>query len=713
MSYMLFIDESGQDLGEPPYAVLAGIAVEDRDLWNLICRVQDVELEFFGRRVSDGLLELKGKKLLKSKTFRQAAQREPIPADKQRDLARALLEDGVTCTRERIIGLAQAKLAFVSHMLALCGQFRVKGFASMVDRDAPRPEGDFLRKDYAYLFERYFYFLEDRPGEQLGLVVFDELERSQCHILIDQMARYFCATARGQARASLVIPEPFFVHGHLTTAISRSLHFQSLAASGNGGHLSKAFGCGQGFHQSGAAVLGERSMATAQDVLLPDIGDFSEVEVIEILVQPGDRVGVDQPLITLESDKATMEIPSPLAGEVVSIAVAVGDKLSQGDPVLTLAPQAPAVEAQTEVPAAAPEETPAEPPEEIPPAEIESIPEPMTELEAVGPRPGEVERRRAPVLPRPADLATIAKGRKPHASPAVRRFARELGVDLTLVEGSGPKHRILKTDVQDHVKKNLARGAAAAPDAGLPFRLPLTPEIDYAKFGEVEFVPLPRIKKISGSRLHLNWISAPQVTQHDAADITDLEAFRASRREAAAKEGVKLTFLPLLMKAVAKALDRFPNLKASLTGDGERLVLKGFTHLGVAVDAPDGLVVPVIRDVDQKGIYALARELTETSAKAREGKLLPGDMQGGCFTISSLGGIGGTAFTPIINVPEVAILGVSRAEMKPVWNGNDFIPRRILPLSLSYDHRVIDGAEAARFTGLLRELLEDIRSLLL
>jgi len=447
-------------------------------------------------------------------------------------------------------------------------------------------------------------------------------------------------------------------------------------------------------------------VTTAQDVLLPDIGDFSDVEVIEVLVQPGDQVGVDQSLITLESDKATMEIPSPLVGEVVSVAVAVGDKLSQGDPVLTLTPptSAPAAKTQTAAPAATPETTP---------AGIESTPEPVTEPAAIGPRPGEAERRRAPVPTRPEDLAVIATGRKPHASPAVRRFARELGVDLTLVEGSGPKHRILKTDVQDYVKKTLARGAAAAPDASLPFRLPPAPEIDYAKFGEVELVPLPRIKKIGGSRLHLNWISAPQVTQHDAADVTDLEAFRASRRETAAKEGLKLTFLPILMKAVAKALDRFPNLKASLTGDGERLVLKHFTHLGVAVDTPDGLVVPVIRDVDEKGIYALARELTEASTKAREGKLLPGDMQGGCFTISSLGGIGGTAFTPIVNVPEVAILGVSRAEMKLVWNGKDFIPRRILPLSLSYDHRVIDGAEAVRFTGLLRELLEDIRSLLL
>lgn len=460
-------------------------------------------------------------------------------------------------------------------------------------------------------------------------------------------------------------------------------------------------------------------MARAQDVLLPDIGDFSDVEVIEILVQSGDQVGVDQSLITLESDKATMEIPSPLAGKVVSVAVAVGDKLSQGDLVLTLMPPptsalAPAAETQSAVLAAAPKAkaTPTEPPKEIL-AGIESIPEPMTKSAAVGPRPGEAERRRAPVPTRPEDLATIAKGSKPHASPAVRRFSRELGVDLTLVEGSGPKHRILKTDVQDYVKKTLARGATATPDAGLPFRLPPAPEIDYTKFGKVELVPLPRIKKISGSRLHLNWISAPQVTQHDAADITDLEVFRASRREAAAEEGVKLTSLPILMKAVAKALEQLPNLKASLTGDGEHLVLKHFTHLGVAVNTPDGLVVPVIRDVDKKGIYALARELAEASTKARTGKLLPGDMQGGCFTISNLGGIGGAAFTPIVNVPEVAILGVSRAEVKPIWNGKDFIPRRILPMSLSYDHRVIDGAEAVRFTGLLRTLLEDIRSLLL
>jgi len=331
--------------------------------------------------------------------------------------------------------------------------------------------------------------------------------------------------------------------------------------------------------------------------------------------------------------------------------------------------------------------------------------------EASAPKPGEAERRQAPVPTRPEDLT--APKHKPHASPAVRRFARELGVDLTLVEGSGPKRRILKTDVQNYVKQTLGRGAAKTPGIALPFQLPAAPEIDHAKFGTVELVPLTNIRKVGGRHLHRSWLSAPQVTQHDAADITELEAFRKSQGEAAAQEGLKLTLLPILMKVVAKALERFPDLKASLTGDGEHLVRKHYTHLGLAVDTPKGLIVPVIRDVDQKGLYNLAREITEAGIKAREDQLLPGDMQGGCFTISSLGGIGGTAFTPIVNAPETAILGLSRAEMRPVWNGSEFVPRLILPLSLSYDHRVVDGAEAARFTGLLRELLGDIRNLLL
>ena len=443
-------------------------------------------------------------------------------------------------------------------------------------------------------------------------------------------------------------------------------------------------------------------MATTQDVLLPDIGDFSDVEIIEILVVPGDRVEPEQSLITVESDKATIEIPSPATGEVTAVAVKVGDKLNQGDRILTLSAEAQPEEIQAGVPEPATDEP-----------EIAEAPATTAKPEPNGPIPGEAQRRQAPVLPRPQDMAMIAKGRKAHASPAVRRFARELGVDLALVKGSAPKGRVLKDDVQDHVKQTLARGATEAAGTGLPFQLPAAPEIDYSKFGEAELAPLSRIKKISGRRLHLNWISVPHVTQFDEADITELEAFRKSQKEAAAKEDVKLSLLPILLKAVAKALDLFPNLKASLTGDGERLVLKHFTHIGVAVDTPNGLVVPVIRDVDKKGIYDLARELTEVSAKARDGKLLPGDMQGGCFTVSSLGGIGGTAFTPIVNAPEVAILGVSRSETKPVWNGSEFTPRLILPLSLSYDHRVADGAEAVRFTSLLRELLGDIRRLLL
>jgi pyruvate dehydrogenase E2 component (dihydrolipoamide acetyltransferase) len=438
------------------------------------------------------------------------------------------------------------------------------------------------------------------------------------------------------------------------------------------------------------------------EVRLPDIGDFSDVPVIEVLVSVGDQVSVGQSLVTLESDKATMEIPSTHAGEVTSVAVKVGDKLNQGDLVLALLAADQPAEPLAGVPEPAAEEI-----------ETAQAPAATTKPDAAGRMPGEAERRQVPVMPRPEDMAAIARGRKPHASPAVRRFARELGVDLGLVKGSGAKGRILKDDVQGYIKQTLAQSAAEPASAGLPFQLPAAPQIDHSRYGEVELVELSRIKKISGRHLHRSWISVPHVTQFDEADITELEAFRKSQKDAAANEGVKLSFLPILLKAVAKALDSMPNLKASITGDGERLVLKHSTHIGVAVDTPIGLLVPVIRDVDQKGVYALARELADISAKARDGKLLPGDMQGGCFTVSSLGGIGGTAFTPIVNAPEVAILGVSRSEMKPVWNGAEFAPRLMLPLSLSYDHRVVDGAEGARFTRLLRELLGVIRRLLL
>lgn len=447
-----------------------------------------------------------------------------------------------------------------------------------------------------------------------------------------------------------------------------------------------------------------RPASTGQtiSVVLPDIGDFADIPVVEVLIAPGDRIDVDQSLLTLESDKATMEIPSPNAGIVEELAVKVGDTLNQGDLILTLRTDADADRGEPSVAS--------EPMAGGTAEELEAPPGPASIAKRA---PGESERRPAPVLPRPEDMAAIAKGRKAHASPAVRRFARELGVDLTFVKGSGPKGRVLKDDVQGFVKQALAQGTPTATGAALPFALPAAPEIDFAKFGPVEVAELSRIKKLSGRHLHRCWLSVPHVTQFDEADITSLEAFRNAQKATAAEKGIKLTFVPFLLKAVATALSRMPILKASLTTDGEALVLKHFTHIGVAVDTPQGLVVPVVRDVDKKGIYALAAELSELGEKARAGKLLPGDMQGGCFTISSLGGIGGTAFTPIVNAPEVAILGVSRATTKPFWNGQTFEPRLMLPLSLSYDHRVVDGADGARFTSLLGDLLGDLRQVLL
>jgi pyruvate dehydrogenase E2 component (dihydrolipoamide acetyltransferase) len=440
------------------------------------------------------------------------------------------------------------------------------------------------------------------------------------------------------------------------------------------------------------------------EVRLPDIGDFSDIPVIEVLVSAGDAVDVDQSVLTLESDKATMEIPSSAAGTVQSVAVKVGDKLNRGDLLMTLLGSAPAAAAET------PDATGTAPSAE----EAEHAQAPAATPKPAAERmPGEAERRKAPVLPRPADMQAIASGRTPHASPAVRRFARELGVDLGQVKGSGRKGRILKDDVQGFVKQALTAGAAVPAAGGLPFQLPAAPEVDFGRFGQIETKPLPRIKRISGAHLHRCWLSVPHVTQFDEADITELEAFRKAQKAAAERAGIKLTFMPFLLKAVAGALNQMPNVKASLAPDGEQLIVKHYTHIGVAVDTPNGLVVPVIRDVDKKGVFELAGELMQVSAKARDGKLLPGDMQGGVFSISSLGGIGGTAFTPIVNAPEVAILGVSRSEMKPVWNGAEFVPRLMLPLSLSYDHRVVDGAEGVRFTTLLAELLADIRRLLL
>ena len=426
-----------------------------------------------------------------------------------------------------------------------------------------------------------------------------------------------------------------------------------------------------------------------KDILVPDIGDFKEVEVIEILVKRGDTVAKEQSLVSLESDKATMEIPSPEGGVVKELKVKVGDKVSQGSVLLameTVDGAAPAVVEQA----------------------IEAKPTQKKE----SPAPAVVTRVE-PVPSEPKDAVTSL----PHASPSIRKFARELGVDLARVQGSGPKGRIVTEDVQAYVKGALAGKPASAPAAGkggaLPFNLPAWPDVDFAKFGPVESKPLSRIQKLSGPYLHRNWISIPHVTQCDDADITDLEAFRKSQTVETEKKGFKLTMLAFMIKACVTALRQFPQFNASLDKSGENLIVKKYYHVGVAVDTPSGLVVPVVRDADRKGVFDLARELAEISKLAKDGKLKAGDMQGGTFSISSLGGIGGTYFTPIINAPELAILGVSRSSMKPVWNGKEFVPRLILPLSLSYDHRVIDGAAAARFTTELAKILSDIRRTLL
>jgi len=451
-------------------------------------------------------------------------------------------------------------------------------------------------------------------------------------------------------------------------------------------------------------------MASPIEVKVPDIGDFKEVEVIEVLVKAGDAIDKEQSLVTLESDKATMEIPSPEAGVVKALKLKVGDKVSEGALILLLEAAAGGGEAQAApqaaAAAAAPPVTAAEPASAAhvaPPPARSEISDEVPPLPAAQGRP-------VPRMPRDEAVS------KPHASPSVRRFARELGVDLMRVQGSGPKGRIMHADVQGFVKSTLAGAAPAvgAPAAGaLPFDLPAWPEVDFAKFGPIESKKRSRIQKLSGANLHRNWISIPHVTQFDAADITELEAFRKSNTAETEKRGFKLTMLAFLIKASVTALKQYPQFNAALEKSGETLIIRRYYHIGVAVDTPDGLVVPVIRDADRKGVFDLAKELGDVSKLARDKKLKPGDMQGGTFSISSLGGIGGTAFTPIINAPEVAILGVSRSSMQPVWNGKEFAPRLMLPLSLSYDHRVIDGAAAARFTSYLASVLSDIRRSLL
>ena len=431
-----------------------------------------------------------------------------------------------------------------------------------------------------------------------------------------------------------------------------------------------------------------------KEVLVPDIGDFKEVEVIEVLVKAGDSIAKEQSLITVESDKASMEIPSPEAGVVKSVKVKVGDKVSQGSAVLML--EVDGSGGQASVAPAPKAEAPKSAPAPAAPATQPAARAPIPRAEPV------------PAEPREATVAL------PHASPSIRKFARELGVDLTRVQGTGPKGRIRIEDVQAFVKGALAgRPAAAAVSKGGGLDVLPWPEVDFAKFGPVELKARSRIQKLSAANLHRNWVMIPHITQTDEADITELEAFRKSNTAETEKRGFKLTMLSFLIKASVTALRQFPEFNSSLDKTGENLVIKKYYHIGVAVDTPDGLVVPVVRDADRKGVFDLARELAEISKNARDKKLRPGDMQGGTFSISSLGGIGGGAFTPIINAPEVAILGVSKSQTRPVWNGKEFVPRLILPVSLSYDHRVIDGALAARFTTYLCNVLSDIRRTLL
>jgi pyruvate dehydrogenase E2 component (dihydrolipoamide acetyltransferase) len=415
-------------------------------------------------------------------------------------------------------------------------------------------------------------------------------------------------------------------------------------------------------------------VAEMKNVLVPDIGDYKDVSVIEVMVKVGDSIAAEDTLLTLETDKAAMDVPSPFAGVIKELKVKVGDKVSQGSLILTLenaAGSAKAVELVAPVAAA-----------------------PAAPAAVVAVAPVAAQPAAAPVVAQ--TVQAVASGEKAHASPAIRRFARELGVDIAQVKGSGEKGRVTKDDVQNFVKAaiNAPRGAAAG---GNGLQVLASPVVDFAKFGAVEIKPLSRIKKISGANLHRNWVTIPHVTQFDEADISEMEAFRKDLGAEYAKQNIKITPLVFLLKAVVKALQQFPDFNASLDASGENLVYKNYFHIGVAVDT--------------KGLVQLAKELGEISAKAREKKITAADMQGGCFSISSLGGIGGTAFTPIINAPEVAILGVSRSSMKPVYKDGEFVPRLMLPLSLSYDHRVIDGALAARFTAYLAKVLSDIRLL--
>ena len=480
-------------------------------------------------------------------------------------------------------------------------------------------------------------------------------------------------------------------------------------------------------------------MAELKEARVPDIGDYSDVPVIEVLVAVGDTVAKDQSLITLESDKATLEVPAPFAGVVKELKVKLGDSLSEGSVVAMIEVTGSGAEkpatASTPAPATKQEVPASETGARVEPVAVAAQPDKLAQREiaqeqsattsatasqVLDSKPG-VDPEASPPHSPPVEFNAdaVLPQKVAHASPSVRLFARELGVDLLQVKGSERAGRISKEDVQRYVKSALASGGAvggaSAPTAsgGNGLNLLPWPKVDFAKFGEIEVKPLSRIKKISGANLARNWAMIPHVTQHDHADITGLEELRVQLNKENEKSGIKLTMLVFIMKAVVAGLKKYPDFNASLDASGENLTLKKYFHIGFAADTPNGLVVPVIRDVDKKGLAELAREMGELAAKAREGKLGPAEMSGGCFSISSLGGIGGTAFTPIVNAPEVAILGVSKSSIQPVWDGKQFQPRLQLPLSLSYDHRVIDGASAARFTAYLAQLLGDMRRVLL
>ena len=469
-------------------------------------------------------------------------------------------------------------------------------------------------------------------------------------------------------------------------------------------------------------------MSSVVEIKVPDIGDFKDIEVIEVLVKEGDTVQPEDSLITLESDKASMDIPSPQGGVIKGLKVKAGDRVSEGTPILDLEASDAASEGASDgasdgaaaaksdadaAPASSPPPTAAPEPSSVAPSSKATQTQAAAQAQAPAPAAApaaQVAAASAAGLRPPPITTSIDEEafRKAHASPSVRRFARELGVDLGRLNGTGPKGRILKEDIQDFVKRLAAQGPAAGGLSLLP-----VPEIDFTRFGAVDYQPLTKINRLTGQNLHRNWVTIPHVTQFDEADITELDAFRKQLAAEYKDKGVKITFLAFLMKALVSALKEYPRFNASLDPTGEQLIIKQYYNMGIAVDTPDGLVVPVVRDVDRKSLVELARETAEISEKARNRRLKTQDMEGGCITITSLGGIGGTHFTPIVNAPEVAILGVSRAGMQPVWNGKEFMPRLILPLSLSYDHRVIDGALGARFTTYLSGLLSDMRRMLL